>query len=89
MAQIPRAIETLSRIKEPWEHLAPVARVDMRPGLQTLQLSCEALAQALDCLPDQINPTALMIKTPLGMRRRGVELKLHLGDAPLDDLSTD
>ena len=36
------------------------------------------------CRPDQINPTALMIKTPFRMRRRGVELKLHLGDAPPD-----
>lgn len=42
-----------------------------------------AHAQArLDCLPGQINASELTIETLFRMRRRGVELKLHLGDLP-------
>lgn len=41
--------------------------------------SCSA--RLIDCHPDQINPDRLTIEAPFRTRRRGVELKLHLGDA--------
>jgi site-specific DNA recombinase len=40
------------------------------------------LAKWLDCLPGHINASELTIENPFQMRRRGVELKLHLGDPP-------
>ncbi len=40
------------------------------------------MASLLACKPDRIDPTTLILETPFRMRRRGVELKLHLGDAP-------
>ena len=47
-----------------------------------IQLDTKALARRLDCLPVQINASELTIEAPFQMRRRGVELKLHLGDPP-------
>ena len=40
------------------------------------------LAKWLDCLPGHINASELTIENPFQIRRRGVELKLHLGDPP-------
>jgi len=40
------------------------------------------VAQLADCRPDKINSDKLTIEAPFRTRRRGVELKLHLGDAP-------
>lgn len=40
------------------------------------------LADLIDCVSEQINPAELTIEAPFQMRRRGVELKLHLGEAP-------
>jgi len=45
-------------------------------------LSQGDLAKALDCDADRINAEELRLTSPFRMRRRGVELKLHLGDAP-------
>ncbi|MGJ8622769.1 MAG: hypothetical protein ACSHW1_08325, partial [Yoonia sp.] len=42
------------------------------------------LSKALDCHTDRINADELTLTSPFRMRRRGVELKLHLGDAPLE-----
>ncbi len=72
----------LGRLKEDAECLALVERADLRPGSLTLLLDRHAVAQFTDCHPDQINPEKLTIEAPFRMRRRGVELKLHLGDAP-------
>ena len=47
-------------------------------------MDVDALAQALDCKHDQIRPDGLTIETPFRMRRRGVEVKLHLGDGPAE-----
>lgn len=40
------------------------------------------MAVSQGCTPDQIDRTALLLEAPFRMRRRGVELKLHLCDAP-------
>ena len=42
------------------------------------------LADRLGCKPEQINLAALTFGDPFQMRRRGVELKLHLGEAPAE-----
>ena len=52
----------------------------LRPGAIRVQLDTPLLAKWLDCLPGHINASGLTIETPFQMRRRGVELKLHLGD---------
>ncbi|SEP07783.1 Site-specific DNA recombinase [Salinihabitans flavidus] len=58
-----------------------IERADLRPGNLTVQLSHSEIAIVMGCDPDQIDADALILKAPFRMRRRGVELKLHLGDA--------
>lgn len=59
-----------------------INRVDLKPGSLHLQLDVKALANALGLTELNINPDACILKTPFQMRRRGVELKLHLGETP-------
>jgi site-specific DNA recombinase len=56
--------------------------VDLKPGSLRLQLNVEKLTGLLALPETQIRLDALDIEAPFQMRRRGVELKLHLGDAP-------
>ena len=72
----------LDGLKEGSECLALVERVDLRPGSLTLLLDRRAVGRFTGCRPDQISTDGLTIEAPFRMRRRGVELKLHLGDAP-------
>lgn len=71
-------LESLNGTKE---ILVLIERADLQPGSLKLQLDGQTLAQVLECQPDLINVSALTIEAPFRMRRRGVELKLHLGDA--------
>ena len=48
----------------------------------TVHLSPGELARVLDCHADRIDADELILTSPFRMRRRGVELKLHLGDVP-------
>jgi DNA invertase Pin-like site-specific DNA recombinase len=73
-----KILESLSGTRE---ILKLIERTDLQPGSLTLKLDSQTLAQFLECQPDQINAGALTIEAPFRMRRRGVELKLHLGDA--------
>ncbi|WP_299154609.1 hypothetical protein [uncultured Tateyamaria sp.] len=66
------------------DHMALLERADLRPGSLAVRLSTEKLANRLGCLPERINPAELTIIVPFQMRRRGVELKLHLGEAPAE-----
>ena len=85
--EILKAVEKLESLNVTKACLALVERADLRPGSLVLQLDCQALAKIIDCEPDQIKGTALTIEAPFRTRRRGVELKLHLGDpAPEVDL---
>ena len=45
-------------------------------------VSQDALCRSLEAHPDQINTAGVTIDAPFRMRRRGVESKLHLGEAP-------
>ena len=81
-AEISIASGKMNGFKSSANRLSLVERVDLRPGTLTVQLDRDALALCLECRPEQINPDRLIIEAPFRMRRRGVELKLHLGEAP-------
>lgn len=81
-AEISIASGKMNEFKSSANRLSLVERVDLRPGTLTVQLDRDALALCLECRPEQINPDRLIIEAPFRMRRRGVELKLHLGEAP-------
>lgn len=81
-AEIKSASARLIEIKEPKECLALIERVDLRPGNLTVLLDKNALARKLACQPETISQAGSTIEAPFQMRRRGVELKLHLGDPP-------
>ncbi|MEO1552198.1 MAG: hypothetical protein AAFR93_17545 [Pseudomonadota bacterium] len=73
---------TLLAIKHPMRCLELIDRADLSPGTLTVRMSTDDLADALECDADRINTEELTLTSPFRMRRRGVELKLHLGDAP-------
>ncbi len=66
------------------DRLALIERADLRPGSLAVKLDTEKLANRLNCLPEQINLAELTVEAPFQMRRRGVEMKLHLGEAPAE-----
>ncbi len=59
-----------------------IERVDIRPGSLRLKIDQGAVAGRLKIRPEQIDPDQLANEICFRMRLRGVELKLHLGDAP-------
>ena len=61
-----------------WLKLAE--RIDLQPGSITATLDPECLSNLLNRKPDHLNPDAFRITSPFQMRRRRVELKLHLGE---------
>jgi hypothetical protein len=56
-----------------------VERVDIQPGSLCLKLGQDAVADVLQLRPEQIDPDQLANEICFQTRRRGVELKLHLG----------
>ncbi len=66
------------------ERLALIERVDLQPGSLAVRLDKVTLADCLGCASEQINPLEWTIEAPFQMRRRGVELKLHLGEPPAE-----
>lgn len=64
--------------------LALIERADLKPGSLKVRLDKAMLAEQFAINSEQFNPAALTILTPFQMRRRGVELKLHLGDPPAE-----
>ena len=59
-----------------------VGRIDLRPGDLTLALDTTILANLLGHPEERINEDQTILNAPFRMRRRGVELKMHLGEAP-------
>lgn len=82
--EIPRASDQVACINETPACLALIERVDIKPGSLTLILDRHAMAQTLECQPARINRAALVLKSSFRMRRRGIELKMHLGDVPTE-----
>ncbi len=66
------------------ERLVLIERADLQLRSLAVRLDTEKLANRLGCLPERINLDELTIEAPFQMRRRGVELKLHLGEPPAE-----
>lgn len=76
------ATERLRECQSVRRCLGLIVRADLRHGSLKVQLDLQALARMMECRADQVDAEELKIEAPFRMRRRGVELKLHLGDAP-------
>ncbi len=62
--------------------LKTVAHITIAPGELTIQLDPTSLAKLASIKTQAVNEDALTITTPFQMRKRGVETKLILADAP-------
>ena len=71
----------LQAIQQTNQCLKLVARAELSPGTLIVRLSPGELATTLECDSTRINTGQLSLTSSFRMRRRGVELKLHLGDA--------
>ncbi len=83
-AEILAITERLAKLDPRAGHLAMIKYVDLKPGWISIQIDRIQCAKVAGCGADQINPAGLSIEAPFQMRRRGVELKLHLGGAPAE-----
>ena len=81
-ANIATVADKLKGPRQGHQYLTLIERADVQPGSVFVQLNAAVLAELLGCQSEQINRAALRIEAPFQMRRRGVELKLHLGEAP-------
>ncbi|WP_424833826.1 recombinase family protein [Ruegeria sp.] len=80
--EIASATELLRDCQSVRKCLGLIERADLRQGVLAVQLDSRALARTMECRADQVDAEELSIEAPFRMRRRGVELKLHLGDPP-------
>lgn len=71
---------SLAKLASPSQLIALIERVDLKPGSLKIKLDAKALAEALDISSDRLTQDELTIEAPFQRRRRGVELKLHLGE---------
>jgi DNA invertase Pin-like site-specific DNA recombinase len=62
--------------------LALVERIDITPGTLTLKLHATAVSERLAVEPDHVDAGRLVSTHPFRLRRRGVETKIVLSDAP-------
>ncbi len=83
-AEIPGIAAKLQSIQSAKECLALVERTDLKPGQLNVLLSEDEIAELVGCEHFRIDPTSLRFEAPFRMRRRGIELKLHLGEAPAE-----
>ncbi|MEM6657111.1 MAG: recombinase family protein [Pseudomonadota bacterium] len=83
-AEIPGISTRVQSAKSTKQCLALVSRVDLKPGQLTVVLCQSKVAEQFECDKGRLDAPALQLETPFRMRRRGVELKLHLGEAPTE-----
>ncbi len=81
-AEIPGIAAKLQSVQSAKQCFVLVSRVDLKPGQLNILLSPDEIAELVGCERNRIDPTSLLFEAPFRMRRRGVELKLHLEDAP-------
>ncbi|MGK7651994.1 hypothetical protein ACSQ76_06125 [Roseovarius sp. B08] len=62
--------------------LGLVERIDIMPGQLGLQLEPAALSNLINIAPDDLDQTCLNRSFPFQIRKRGVETKIILNDAP-------
>ena len=72
----------LHAIRRTRQCLHLIERADLSPGEVSVRLCQTKLASVLECDANRMDAEKLTLTSPFRMRRRGVELKLHLGDAP-------
>ncbi len=83
-SEIAAASSKLLSVHRTKDCLTLVERADIAPGNIVVRLSIEEISKLVQCDVEKIDPDQLVLQSPFQMRRRGVELKLHLGDAPTD-----
>ncbi len=64
------------------EKLELVERINLAPGNLKTKLSIVHIANLLERSADELNPEHLTIRTPFQLRKRGVETKIIIADAP-------
>ncbi len=82
VAEIKAASTKLSAASSELECMRLIERIDLKPGEMTVLLHASNLASLLGCPVDRINTDQLVLTALFQMRRRGVELKMHLGEVP-------
>lgn len=83
IAAISAALTNLTTDCKTRDLLALVRRVDISPGAIKLEIAAKLLAQALDIDRDAAEAERLTSIHPFQLRKRGVETKILLGDAPI------
>ncbi|NEK25179.1 recombinase family protein [Sulfitobacter sp. JBTF-M27] len=83
-SQVEAATANLHAIQQTKDCLTLVERADLCPGMLTIRLHLDELAKVVECDRERISSEELILTSPFQMRRRGVELKLHLGEAPAE-----
>ena len=79
-SHVEAATAKLHAIQQRKDCLTLVERADISPGMLTIYLHRGELAKVIECDSEKFNPEGLVLTSPFRMRRRGVELKLHLGE---------
>ncbi len=72
----------IAKKDEASELLALINRINIGPARMELTLDAEAVAKALDTNPDAVAEHTLTASFPFQLRKRGVEKKILLADAP-------
>ena len=80
VAEIQAASVNLQSVDTGDKVLQLVERIDLKPGEMTVLLDASNVASLLGCPEDRINTDQLVLTAPFQVRRRGVELKMHLGE---------
>ncbi|WP_245544317.1 hypothetical protein [Oceanicola granulosus] len=63
-------------------YLGLVQRIDLAPGLLTLKLNADTIAKRLDIDANDIDLDQLVSRHSFQLRKRGIETKIVLADAP-------
>jgi site-specific DNA recombinase len=80
--EIPSIVERLSSQSNPLASIALIERIDLEQGKLTARLNADRIAARIDTSSSRINEEALHFTSTFQTRRRGVELKLQLGNEP-------
>lgn len=80
--EIQAACVNLQSVEAGEKVLQLIERIDLKPGTLTVLLDALHIANLLGCTEDRVDVGQLLLTAPFQMRRRGVELKMHLGKAP-------
>jgi DNA invertase Pin-like site-specific DNA recombinase len=82
IAGISSALAAFTAKAEQEDLLALIARIDIAPGTLVLRIDATAIAARLEINPGAIDADRLISSHPFALRKRGVETKIVLADAP-------